>query len=152
VSISVPSELKEGMGQVASGVNWSAVACGAFQEKVTRFEGLGFKMSEEQGLKRLRESAERHGKREEEKGVDAGKAWALKYADAEQLELLSNLWEALGDSASEFFGDDSRGYSPADRLYFVMFPHNENDQKEAKTFWECQVGVEGPVHDSFVEG
>ncbi len=93
-TITVPAELKQRMKSGGTGVNWSAVACAAFQQKleerkpvteVTSIEGAV------QRMKAIRQPSIETQERAISDGIAKGKQWALNLATPEQLRQLEGL-------------------------------------------------------------
>lgn len=141
VTVTVSTELKKKMTKHNESVNWSAVACDAFESKVTEMERktkMGENMSDL--VSKMREmDAEDQGE-SYNSGYKAGqlcvnKAWLrpkqlrrLKtWYDSEHFDLV--LCESYSDRENAKY-----------EVYYQLVPENRNEHKEADNFWEEMLG------------
>ena len=159
-TITVPQDLKERMDAVKEQVNWSALACKAFEEKLAEIASKNEKITMDDVIQRLKVSKERMENDEYKEGEKVGRRWASRKGGARELMLLERFLESLDGEPSfgrdEFFsGYGSSAYSTAEQLYFAIHPENNRDRDSAKDFWERALG-EDDVHkaesDSFLRG
>jgi hypothetical protein len=161
-TITVPPDLKARMEAVEEPVNWSAIACQAFEQRladITRRRGA---KDMRQVVQRLKASRDRVGSDRYREGSEAGKAWAMSHAEADELARLSDLYETHERDGSGWDGFFTGGgaYSPAERLAFVILgEEREGDRSTAAEFWERYADVspsrrrqEGDLFDDFVRG
>jgi hypothetical protein len=92
MSISVPEDLKSRMIAEGDGVNWSALACRAFEHKLGELAGRKEVMTLESAVQRLRASKAAKLHPAFKHGVEAGRAWAMGKAGADDLERLEGLY------------------------------------------------------------
>ena len=111
-TITVPWELKKRMKQLGNRVNWSAVACDAFEEKLEELGPIQEITSVSEALKRLKAIASHEGGVPDQAandGLAVGKQWALNFALPDQLKKMEALkvrvvekddlsWEEFMDS------------------------------------------------------
>jgi len=94
-TITVPWGLKKKMKQVGGRVNWSAVACDAFEEKLESLGPIEEITSIDDAVARMKSMADQQsGNRNEaeQNGMEAGKYWALNSANPDQLRLIEEFW------------------------------------------------------------
>ena len=88
-TITVPVELKERMKIARALVNWSAVACEAFEEKLKEIGPIEEITSIEGALRRMQAVQQQASSPDANPGgVDAGKQWAMNFATPTQLASL----------------------------------------------------------------
>src|SRR4051794_17293907 len=90
-TISVPAELKARMEAAAEQVNWSAVACQAFEAKLAEIITRRGPRDMNDAITRLRESKRRADEAAESEGSEDGRRWAMEEAEAVELERLEAL-------------------------------------------------------------
>src|SRR5690242_4321225 len=90
-TISVPNDLKARMDACGEPVNWSAVACRAFEEKLAEITRRRGAKSMKEVAMRLRASKRRSETEVYNEGSEAGKDWAMHRAEADELERLATL-------------------------------------------------------------
>jgi hypothetical protein len=130
-SISVPMELKKRMGKVKEDINWSAIACQAFQSKLAEIATQKEKLEMDDVIERLRLSKQQHVSESHREGLAAGEEWARKYAGFTELEALGKMYEER-DFETYFEVDDSSADGPAERIADRINPNIE--------FWDSAVG------------
>jgi hypothetical protein len=160
-TISVPSELKARMDAVDESVNWSAVACQAFELKLAEITKRKGAQNMEQAIQRLKASKRKFEDKRYEEGFELGKTWAMNQAEAEELQRLVNFKSACERDSCGWIGffdpdkwDWDDACSPSERVAFVIGGNDHNGDREyAREFWE-EVGL--PKQDSaagqFVRG
>ena len=136
-TISVPRELKGRMDKVKEDVNWSALACQAFQEKLAGIATRKEKREMKDVIERLRASKRKSGSEDFQEGYQAGREWAEKHAEAVELEQLGTLNDRWDWS---FLGEDDTVFTVAEALFFEWQPERDGDRAASKVFWECAVG------------
>lgn len=87
-TITVPNELKERMNAVEEAVNWSALACKAFEEKLVEIAKKKGVMDRADVVARLRASKRQTKSHLFDSGFAAGEKWAKTEADAWELKNL----------------------------------------------------------------
>lgn len=117
-TITVPCELKQRMKSVGDYVNWSSVACKAFESKL---EGLIQQEEVEnldQVVERLRKlKAEREESDSFKNGQEVGKRWAMNRATPAQLDSIESFRSEMSDAEWRELFADRRGLRElADRL------------------------------------
>ncbi len=159
MSISVPEKLKEEIDSVELRVNWSSVACSAFQQELLRINLMsGKEIDIEQSIERLRASDNERSTYEYANGFHEGKLWAASQATPTELR-------RLDDSIDEnnpywdcgFIYQDGQGYSVAE-IWFATIQGMNNqddlrdmDSREPDDFWDQVCGNTTPDQD-FVKG
>src|SRR5262245_7258555 len=92
-TISVPPELKAKMDAVTDEINWSALACRAFEDKLADLVAKQVMRDRQDVITRLRASKRRTEDEHYQEGQKAGRAWAEATAEAGELQRLEN-WQA----------------------------------------------------------
>jgi len=100
-TITVPRELKQRMKLAGTRVNWSAVACEAFEQKLDELGPIETITSIDDAVERMRSAQSQPVSQPpvDRAGQEAGKHWALNFAIPAQLKRI----EAL---KNELSGDD----------------------------------------------
>jgi hypothetical protein len=143
-TITVPQDLKARMDAVREQVNWSALACRAFEEKLAEIASKKEKLTVDDVIQRLKLSREQMESAEYKDGEAVGRDWASRRAEAAELtKLESFLAELDGEpslSRGRFFSDyGSSAFSTADHLYFALHPE-EQTRDASRDFWETVLG------------
>src|SRR4051794_3333556 len=92
-SVSVPPELKARMDAVDVAINWSAVACQAFEQKLLEVTSRKGIKDMKDVVNRLRASKQRKEEGRFQEGYAAGESWAKESAEVEELERLHSVWQ-----------------------------------------------------------
>lgn len=101
-TITVPFELKERMKKARAHVNWSAVACEAFEQKLEELGPIEEITSVKDALKRMQNLKESSPSRERSPtGREAGTYWALNFARPGQLKRIEDFRNAMTNSEWE---------------------------------------------------
>jgi len=92
-TITVPNRLKERMKQAGAHVNWSAVACDAFEAKLEELGPMEEITSIDGALERMKSIKDQVSSANEphSDGTEAGKHWAMNHATPIQLERIEGL-------------------------------------------------------------
>ena len=97
-TITVPADLKARMDQVKQPVNWSALACRAFEHKLAELITEKGTRNMSDVILRLRASKQRLDSELYKEGKGNGEAWAKDEAEAEELQALADArYEAQDD-------------------------------------------------------
>lgn len=147
-NISVPVKLHQAMERHAD-VNWSAVACAAFEAELARRK-KGAVMSKT--IERLRQADEAELSEQTQDGKQAGRAWAERQATPKQLRRLDRFWEtAAHDLWQWFHGNTNDAFSPGERLAEII--SGEDMDRHARHDWWRDVVDGDPWTDAdWVEG
>ncbi len=158
-TISVPADLKARMEAVEESVNWSAIACRAFEQTLAEITKRRGARNMKEVAMRLRASKRKSETEQYNEGFEAGKTWAMNQAEADELERLVDLreknitnWDVLFDQY------DSNAYSVAEQMAFTILGKDaEPGRPEAREFWERAIGedaVSSPPElvRGFIEG
>jgi len=142
-TISLPPEVKEQMEAVGKLVNWSAVACRAFEDKLAEIAAQKEKKDMHDIVTRLRASKRQSEDAHYKEGFKIGREWAGDTAEAEELQRL------------ESFAEDRVQYRDWDANLVVSaaWP-DEDDRYAVENFWEQALGDNTSAKDdpSFVKG
>jgi hypothetical protein len=153
-TIYVPDDLEKRMKKAEKAgrdLNWSAIACTAFAEKLNALERGQKGATMSNVIERLRLSKQKSDSEAMAAGRAAGRSWAESKAEAEELQLLEN---AQTRDGSWEFGIGESAYSAGAQFFFVIEPHQRGDRKEADEFWDSVIGEDDKDRDvaEFVEG
>ena len=137
-SISVSQSLRRRMDKVKSRVNWSAVACAAFEQELAKIDSQKEVRKMKDVIDRLRATKVEEGNDMHEAGYETGQQWAKHDASAKQLKRLDALRGRLLHDWDESFDSQcgSSAYSIAERLFFEIEPNCDGERSEASEFWE----------------
>jgi hypothetical protein len=142
-TISLPPEVKAQMEMVEEPVNWSAVACRAFEDKLAEIAAQKEKKDMSDIVARLRASKRQSEDTHYKEGFEVGREWAGDTAEAEELQRL------------ESFAEDRVQYRDWDANLVVsaVWP-DEDDRYAVENFWEQALGDNTSAKDdsSFVKG
>lgn len=157
-TISIPYELKKRMEKAKEPINWSGLACAAFEAKLNEIQLSQEVKSMSDVIARLRASKQEVDSAEFNEGFEAGQEWAKETATFAELRNLCRLREQLGNDRSrswkEFFDSTtgSSAYGIDERLYCELHPEDE-DRGGSSEFWEGMVGDEPSCQsDEWVRG
>jgi hypothetical protein len=143
------------MAAVPEEVNWSAIACRAFEATLAEIAARKERKTMEDVIQRLRGSKQRAEDDQYREGEEAGRRWAENEAEADELARLESCRQAAGyDWDRLFYGSDAGVYDVDEWLFFRIRPDCEGDRSEARHFWEVVLGKEAHTADnpSFVQG
>lgn len=98
-TITVPFGLKARMKQVGAEVNWSAVACDAFEQKLAEIGPIEEITSVESAIKRMKSLPKNPGSPDGDcqSGKEAGIHWALNFARPDQLARIEEYRDGISD-------------------------------------------------------
>jgi hypothetical protein len=158
-TISLPAELKARMDAVGEPVNWSAIACRAFEQKlaeITRRRGV---KNVRDIVTRLRASKTRQSDEHYNRGFENGKKWAAEEAEAGELERLAAARDGVGYDWDRMFDPDTadhNAYGACEHLVFIMRPESDGVRQAAADFWEHVAGNDSETlrwdPDGYVRG
>lgn len=147
-TITVPSELKQRMKAVGDYVNWSAVACKAFDAKLNELLQQEEIENLDQVVERMRKlTAERSDSEECRTGFETGKRWAMNRATPTQLASL----EAFRDEMSESEWRDTLNRRGGVRKLTRCLMQEEPERGRGRRFWK-EILDEKPEHPDFFIG
>jgi len=156
-TISIPRQLKTRMDQAGEELNWSAIACAAFEAKLDEVGRKRRGTSQEGTLERLRASRRRADDADYQAGEAEGVSWVDRVAEVAELRRLEEWRAACGTDWDDVFaeGDDTRPYAAGELLHFAIRPDERGDRHAARTFWDelLRDGEQGVApRPSFVRG
>jgi hypothetical protein len=154
VNISVPIELKARMEAVAEDMNWSAVACRAFEQALAEIIARQGAKDFQDAVTRLRASKRTTRSGRYKDGFALGQDWAKSTAEAEELERLEDFRVKCTDHEWGAFFDRRKddAYGPCGHLLFVISPDSDGDRHASRTFWEETIGDELVAEDLMWKG
>jgi hypothetical protein len=141
VNIYVPDDLKRRMDE-AEGVNWSPLACRAFEMKLAEVSAKKKEKNMNDVINRLKGSANKYNDEAYLEGKEHGRKWAEDHATTEELgslEKLTSSWdEGLWDRALD--PAPTEEYTGREVLFNqIRFNHRERgrgDRAAARFFWD----------------
>lgn len=148
-TISVPSDLKKRMDKVKEPVNWSAVACLAFESKLGEIAARKEKKAMEDVIQRLRASKQKSDSELHIRGREAGIDWAKNNASFSELSKLHDYSEHM--ELYELAHDYQQAFSPYEYVYFLIHPEDHGDRAACNDFWERTVGEGEGVKVNLIE-
>ena len=139
-TISVPADLKARMNAIDQDVNWSAVACRAFEKKLA--EVITKKRSRQMNdvITRLKASKQETEDARSKQGWSEGEEWAKLNASYAQLERLDKLKDEPEIDIMTQEHDGTSAYGPAELLFFAIEPESDGDREAALNFWNLVNG------------
>jgi hypothetical protein len=153
ISITVPPDLKRRMEVVEEEVNWSGVACRAFEAKLAEMASKKERKTMDDVISRLRASKQQEEDADYRGGEARGRKWAETRAEAYELMRLEDFRERHGGWDRLLSYESSQ--SPASRLaYWISPEHEALNSGRAEEFWQSVLGpgMPMPESDSFVRG
>jgi hypothetical protein len=156
VSIYVPADLKRRMDKTKEAVNWSSLACAAFEMKLGEIAAKKKEKDMEDVIQRLRAAALEEGAEAYSAGVAQGQAWARDFAKPSQLKRLSSQMRDFGDDWDRYMEGES-DYTEAELLAFDILGNLEDghDRADAAAFWRESLGADSAeqvADDEFLRG
>jgi hypothetical protein len=156
-TISIPPDLKARMDAVDEPVNWSAIACQAFEAKLAEITKRRGAMDMKEVAMRLRVSKRKNEAVQYQEGFEVGRRWAMNQAEADELERLADLHlhaQTIREWQTLFYEYRNDASSAAERLAKVILGEDgEPGRAEAREFWENVLGKrEAAVPSEFVRG
>jgi|GEM_PF-1187500 len=147
-TITVPCELKIQMKSVGDYVNWSAVACKAFETKLQDLVQQEDVENLDQVVERLRKlNAERTDSDEHKTGFETGKRWAMNRATPAQLSSL----ETFRNEMSEPEWREMFQHRGGVRELTKCLMHEEPGRGRGRMFWR-EILDERPDNTDFFAG
>jgi hypothetical protein len=154
-TVSVPRQLKEQMEAVTESVNWSALACRAFEAKLAEIAAKKEQKSIDDVVTRLRASMRQVEDEQYRQGKQCGREWVEDRAEADELIRLERWKAKMGWEWDQFFADHpNNAYSSAELFVFEIWPEDEGDRGTAQVFWVEALGDDSSAADDpqFVKG
>jgi hypothetical protein len=154
-TISLPPDVKAQMEVVEEPVNWSAIACRAFEDKLAEIAARKEKKDMSDIVARLRASKRQSEDAHYKEGFEIGREWAGDTAEADELERLERWYNRLGNYVDAMFDDASRPV--ADIILEVVWPEESHKGSRGMiwdAFWKPAIGDDISTLDdpSFVKG
>ncbi len=152
-TITIPPDLKARMEAVEEPVNWSAIACRAFEQKLAEIIRRKGPKDMAEVIDRLRASRRRHESEQLALGNARGQSWARDQAEVGELILLERLRDECGrrDWDGLFMSGEGDAYGSSEHFVFAIWPERDGDRGAATEFWEM-LGIEHHPQDDFVRG
>lgn len=131
MNISVPDSLRARMDRMSkkSEVNWSAIACRAFEEQVQQFERQRkTEVAMQDVIDRLKSEAAAESSEVSGQGAAAGADWAKRYAKPAQLKRLAK----AAENSNEFgFIQDEMNANNPPAQQFAYYVSSAKDQEDS---------------------
>jgi hypothetical protein len=145
-TISIPLDLKRRMDEV-EGVNWSAVATRAFEEKLAEIATKKERKSMTDVVQRLRASKVRAQGKVYQEGYTAGRRWASEIAAAAELERMAEkrdeLYKAGPNEWDRWFKSDAPGYDLLQAIAEKRIKDNAGPfMQHYELFWGQIIGID----------
>jgi len=155
-TISVAADLKRRMDKVTEDVNWSGLACRAFEGKLAEISSRKQEKDMSDVITRLRESKRQNDTAATAAGREAGERWVKEVAEVAEIQRLEAAWDSLGanDQWTMFSVPDGNAYSAGECLVFTIQPDNDGVRQAAEEFWDFFLGdnIEAQNDAAFMEG
>ncbi len=148
--ISIPPSLNDRMAKLPD-VNWSAIACAAFERKLGELAAQKEEKDMEDVIARLRASKAESDSKLYRDGFKLGESWARDHASVAELKQLAKLRDSVDDSdwEGQFHTQEGDAFSAADHLAFTII--NEDGElgrgsycgrEDSTQFWERATGLD----------
>ena len=143
-TISIPADIKRRMNNVKEDVNWSAIACRAFESKLAEIATRKERKTMQDVIDRLRESKRQSEGADHADGFVTGKDFAMHRAEAHELQALEALQRRTHDWDGYFTQPEGSGaLGLADLLYLEIIPESEQNGRDGSAeFWDFAIGAD----------
>lgn|SRR5262245_37087507 len=149
MTVYIPDDLKTRMDKTKEEVNWSQLACAAFERKLGDIASRKASKNMDDVIERLRASKQSSGYGGRFKaGFEVGQDWARETAEAKELENLERFreeaakrtkyeksWTGMFDLNIDHDYD-----SLGEALFYRIRPSADEDHSEAEEFWQGLAG------------
>src|SRR5215467_2777309 len=153
MTVYIPDDLKVRMDKTREEVNWSQLACAAFERKLGDMASRKAGKDMEDVIERLRASKQSSGYGGRFKaGFEVGRDWAREIAEAKELENLERFrdeaakrtkYEKSWTGIFDLNIDHDYDYdSLPEALFHCIRPADDDDHSEAEEFWQGLAGDE----------
>jgi len=156
-TISVPISLKARMDMVKESVNWSALACQAFEDKLAEIAARKENKAMIDVIERLRASLRDEQGALFNHGYKVGRKWAENNAAAAELIRLENFHKATNAKSirewERWFAAQGKHARWVD-LVIVIQENEIHGARKAQEFWNIVLGesTHGLNHGDFLQG
>jgi hypothetical protein len=137
-TITIPQGLKAQMDALEESVNWSAVACRAFKQKLAEVISQRGVKDIDDVVARLRASKQTVQEGRHKEGFEDGQRWAKQSASADELERLERMRDSVRDYEWDWlFSTDDRNFG---RFTFFRTIHGADHdydrcESDLQEFW-----------------
>lgn len=138
-TISVPRDLKRRMDKVTEDVNWSAIACQAFEQKLGEIASKKEKKEMNDVIQRLRASKIESDNQCYASGYAEGQDWAANIAAADELHRLKRLKEQCSGNDWHTIFSATGQWDPS-FLSNAIAPDTKDTKFAFDEFWEMCLG------------
>lgn len=150
-TITVPCQLKQRMKSIGDYVNWSSVACKAFEQKLNEFNHEEQIENVDQVVERLRKLNDaREDNGAHTAGVEVGRRWAMNRATPNQLAAIESFRKEVSAGEWRELFQTRRGAREL-ALRLMGSRHDERERGVARMFWS-QILDERPDGTEFFAG
>jgi hypothetical protein len=150
-TITVPADLKARMEAIEGLVNWSALACQAFEHKLAELIKQRGSKNMTDVVNRLRASKQKLENKQYQDGYAAGREWAKDTAEAQELINLEYNRDQLAEAWDDWWQSPPR---PASWRFLACLAkgnyHGSNS--DVRSFWEHHGFEEDEPATDFVRG
>jgi hypothetical protein len=140
MNISVPDDLKARIDKVREDVNWSSIACRAFEQKLGEIASRKERKTMVDVIQRLRASKQRYENEFFREGARIGAKWAKEQAEVRELRNLDRFYQS---HRKESFN--------ADILAAAIRPESERGIGARDHFWRA-VGADTAIVREYENG
>jgi hypothetical protein len=135
-TITIPPDLKRRMDAVKETVNWSALACRAFEDKLVEIATRKGEKSMSDVIQRLRGSKMKMEDQAYLDGKRAGTAWANNQATYAHLQRLFELFCEASPGWETWFNRSGGAFSVGERLADVLLGAEGKSRYARTGFWQ----------------
>lgn len=148
MTVYIPDDLKTRMDKTREEINWSQLACAAFERKLGDIANRKARNSMDEVIERLRASKQSSGFGRFKVGFEAGQDWAREVAEVGELENLERLRDSANDRSKyekswaglfDVSIDHDYDSLPAELFYHIRAT-NDEEYEEMEEFWQTLAG------------
>jgi hypothetical protein len=139
ITIYVPDELKSRMDG-AEGVNWSPLACSAFEQKLAEIISRKEAKNMKEVVARLKASNTKARNSVGKLAFMEGENWAKKTAESDELKRLDTF--VRNGMRAQLLGDNNSAWATGEQLYFAIRPDHDGDRDSSREFWDQFSGLD----------
>jgi hypothetical protein len=142
VNVYVPGDLKSRMDSIGERVNWSGVACAAFERKLLELQSEQEAESDEALIARLAAAQELEEDQDYAAGLEAGRRWARRSATARQMRRIAEYAERVEEWWDVESPRWNAPFGASACFAFAVWPDRNEDRQAPAEFWEGALAEE----------
>lgn len=142
LNVYVPDDLKRRMDKVKEPVNWSSLACEAFERKLGEIAEKKKVKAIDDVVQRLRASKIEDVSDLQKQGHDDGVDWAKHRATARELRRLDKVVQDCRGIGKAFNVVGSSAYCSGDHFVMAVMGDEQFSREDSYAFWETNAGRE----------